>query len=110
MVKTRPPATETLEYPAPTPEALQARRGPSFGQVLRRPVSLEIPSRFSPLHAGHSPVAASRRSGAQRVKQRAVTMPIAERLRAIRSPFSSASSGDPNNLRGAGIRIQNHDP
>src|SRR5258708_40199818 len=55
----RPPATDTVEKPLPSPVAFQTRRGPAAGQSFSSPISAEMPSRFGPRHCGQSPAAAA---------------------------------------------------
>src|SRR5215207_1508260 len=50
----RSPTMLTLENPPPSPFAVQVRGGPSVGQLFRRPVSVESPSRLGPRNWGQS--------------------------------------------------------
>ncbi len=50
----RPLEMTMLEYPLPSPSVLQSNGGPDLGHCFKRPVSVEIPSRFGPLQEGHS--------------------------------------------------------
>src|SRR5256885_691215 len=58
-VRTLSPTTATLENPVPTPSAFQATGGPSGGQDLSRPLSVETPSRLGPRNCGQSGSAAA---------------------------------------------------
>src|SRR6185312_5405435 len=44
----------TVEKPPPSPLVLHSRGGPSAGQLCKRPVSVETPSRFGPRNCGQS--------------------------------------------------------
>src|SRR6266851_2385988 len=48
------------EYPIPASLKVQRSLGPSLGQDLRRPVSLETLSRLGPCHCGQSPARESK--------------------------------------------------
>src|SRR5512139_340272 len=52
----RPPATDGVAYPLPRSLTCHRSLGPSLGHSLRRPFSLECPSRFGPRNWGQSAV------------------------------------------------------
>src|SRR5579862_5935613 len=73
MVNTRCCTTATPEKPAPRPLDRQRSGGPFLGHSLRSPVSVEMPSRFTPRHCGQS--LATAKGGCQRAQVRSAIIP-----------------------------------
>src|SRR5688500_8705348 len=98
MVTTVSPATATLEYPSPTPVPFHATVGPSSGQDLSRPFSVDTPSRFGPRNCGRS---ASAGRGGRAVSRKAD--PVRERMRVVPREAMVSHGGE---YKAAAARVQ----